>query len=163
MTVNFQELDRVVQATELLPLGGFDMEQVSCGTAGCMIGNYNALVGREPSAFGSQVEVIDGSRIDDWDYFGITNAEYGWLFNDAAIIVSNKSGNYTYWHSPVRTLANVTREQAIARLRKFIAYKRRKHELIHDVKYGVSDGARRAEGNYNFVMLAKADVLALAN
>ena len=58
-------------------------------------------------------------------------------------------------------LSAVSSERAIARLRKFIAYKRRKHDLIHDAKYGVSDKARRAEGNWNFVMLAKHEVVAV--
>lgn len=157
MTINFQRLNDVVKATELLPLGRFDMRAVhkenSCGTAGCMIGNYNAMVGRHPDEFGycygSWGWFASCGKWEDWKHFGISAAEYSWIFSVQAEIGK--------WESAPRDLSRVTREEALGRLRKFIAYKRRKHEMIYDPKYGVKESARRAEGNQCFVMLAVAD------
>lgn len=166
MEPNFERLELVVKATETLPLGLFDMgtvfEHQGCGTAGCMIGNYNALAGRIEQCFGLRDETHP-----DWDHFGVTAAEYCWLFSFGAFDADDGPPLATDWcprsedgDDDTDKMYLVTREQALSRLRKFIAYKRRKHELIHDRKYGVSEAARRAEGNRNFVMLAVKDAAA---
>lgn len=148
MTIQFDKLNDVRRATELLSLGGFNMEEVVCGTAGCLIGNYNALVKRDLYRFAR----------GDWKHFGITKSEYGWLFQDCAI---PKVYLDTDWENKAgRNLRHVSRDEALARLLKFIAYKRRKHELIYDPKYGVRDEARHAEGDQMFAVLAVQDALA---
>lgn len=154
MTINFQRLLDVAKATELLPLGGFMMDEVlyevdesdsSCGTAGCMIGNYNRMVGRDAFSFG------DG--VDDHLYFGISRAEYDFLFAEGDNVFSKIRG---------RVLCKVTRPKALSRLRKFIYFKMHKHEMTYDERYGVSDRGRKAEGNQNFAGRAKAKAAELA-
>lgn len=158
MSVDFDRLNDVVKATELLPLGRFDMGTVVCGTAGCMIGNYNALVSRRAETFGRRAGHMD------WVNFGITEYEYFWLFEAGANRLADEDRLIidlaSNWVVKYNNLDDVPREAALARLRKFIAYKRRKHELIHDEKYGVRDEARRAEGNQLFAVLAVQDALA---
>lgn len=163
MTIQFQRLLDVCRATETLPLGGFDMDEIFCGTAGCMIGNYSALVGRKPGTFG---DVQKG--VLDWEHFGISQMEYTWLFDRVCTrerstyitLVTNwlalcnaRSGGKGY------CIRDIKQREALARLRKFIAYKRRKHAMIHDPKYGVRDEARHAEGNQLFAVLAVQDAL----
>src|SRR3990172_3585323 len=155
MSTNFQALLDVVKATKLLPLQRFDMSEVfyvdlCCGTVGCMIGNYNALVNRGSFQFGS---CGGGKGGGDWDYFGITKEEYFWLFAERA---SDRYELVTNWSNSHLGLKDVTRKQAIARLRKLIYYKLHKHEMCHDQKYGVRDEARRAEGNHGFTVRALA-------
>jgi len=140
---NFQELLDVVKATENLHTDVFDMSEVfilgECGTAGCMIGNYNLMKNRRVHTF------LSG----DQKAFGITRQEYRWLFSDMANIGS--------WNTKHRDLSAVTREQALARLRKFIYYKLHKHEMCYDEKRGVSERSRTLEGNHGFVTLALAE------
>ena len=137
---NFQRLSDVVKATEEVPLGGFSMAHValdkSCGTVGCMIGNYNKLVGRYRYCFGPNADE------PDHEYFGITESEYAWLFCDGT-----EFKLATQWERYGRSLSMVTREQAIARLLKFIAYKLHKSEC-GGMTY---EEMRRAEGDHHFV------------
>jgi hypothetical protein len=146
--VNFVELERVCEATALLPAGDFNMANV-CGSACCMIGNYNAMVGRQTGTFGRFTQ--------DWQHFSISHREYFWLFGTSG----GGRRLATDWARLFADLDDVDRLQAIARLRKFIAYKRRKYELIHDDKFGVSLRSRTMEGNHNFAMLAKSEATAV--
>lgn len=169
MAINFQRLMDVAKATELLPLGVFNMESVclmtypSCGTAGCMIGNYNAMVGRDRHVFSyakGTIQFIAAGQCRDWEHFGLTEAEYQWLFGVCAIVRNHDSNKR--WLSPIRDLSSVTREQALSRLRTFIYYKLRKNEFIIDEKYGVREEARKAEGNHGFAARAVEESLRAA-
>ncbi len=143
---NFQELLDVVKATENLHTNLFRMSFVfepnhhCCGTAGCLIGNYNLMKGREDHPFG------EASK--DYLIFSITRAEYYWLFGANTVVGK--------WFIN-RDLTNVTREQALSRLRKFIYYKLHKHEMCYDEKRGVSERSRTLEGNHGFVVRALAE------
>jgi hypothetical protein len=156
MYPNFQRLLKVVQATEELPLGGFNMGCVvdACGTAGCLIGNYNALVGREPRTFRYNDMVLaclcTAHAPQDYIHFGISKSEYAWLFDGGPQFRRRKLS--TNWSHVVE----VTREQALRRLRKFLYYKLHKHELTYDEREGVSDRGRRAEGDQMFALRAVA-------
>lgn len=148
---NFQRLLDVVRASEELPLGRFDMSVVHgdefrsgkhCGTVGCLIGQYNALAGRERSRF------ADNKGASDWDTFGITEDEYRWLF-DAGVLLNRRYTLQTVWCRCYSNLRLVTREQALARLRKFIYYKLHKAEMTEE-------DARHKEGDHHFVQQAVA-------
>lgn len=137
--MNAARLLDVCRATEEQWLDEFNMDWVCrtdliCGTVGCMIGNYNAMVGRHPGVFGWNVQ--------DWIHFGITEAEYDWLFGPYAEIGK--------WTGKDRDLEEVTKEQALNRLRKFIHYKLRKQQKTEEYM-------RRQEGNHGFVTLAVQD------
>lgn len=144
--IQFQRLLDACKATEELPLGCFRMDVVFCGTAGCVIGNYNALTGRAPSRFGFKDS--SSTPVDDWEFFGISENEYHWLF---------AVGPGFHLLTSYRFLDAVTREQALARLRKFIYYKLHKHEMCYSEKYSVREEARRAEGNQGFAARAKVE------
>lgn len=152
--IQFQRLLDVCKATETLPIGGFDMGTINCGTVGCMIGNYNAMTGRAKLRFGTRY----GRSVDDHDcaHFGITEREYKWLFDLGVYRGCFEEVLKTNWSGPDRDIANVTSAEALRRLRKFIYYKLHKHEMCYDEKYGVKESARRAEGNHCFAMRAKA-------
>ena len=157
MQIQFDRLNDVVLATETLPLGSFNMATIDCGTAGCMIGNYYAFLGRRGSRprFGSDQMV---------QWLGIDKLEFNWLFAEWTYVTDEEcdirlATDWCRGLSAIGQMQEVTQQQAISRLRKFIAYKRRKHELIHDPKYGVKDTARHVEGNHNVVMLAKLEVV----
>jgi hypothetical protein len=150
MTINFQRLLDVVKATEIVPLGGFDMccvnEKYSCRTVGCMIGNYNAMVGRDPHCFGDRQ---NNEEQDDWDYFGITEDEYAWLF------LGSPNHFYFDFDRPRPGLSDITKDMALARLRKFIYYKLHKQEMIYDERGCVTERSRTQEGNHGFASRAK--------
>lgn len=178
MTIQFQRLLDVCRATEELPLGRFWMGAVicrnECGTAGCLIGNYNAMVGRAPGRFGTfevnlNSDVVLDKLPGDWEHFGITTAEYDWLFNEGPVFNEAKTDRRTYdtsygWEIYARAGdANlISRERTLTRLRKFIYYKLHKHEMIHDEKYGVREEARTKEGNHYFATRAVQEAASCA-
>ena len=150
---NFQRLLDVCKATEQQFTTRFDMHEVyskdSCGTVGCMIGNYNVMVDREVDRFSDGWSYQDNRMYEDWEYFGITQYEYNWLFTEG--VVFGRKNYALRYITPRRNLKRVTKEEALSRLRKFIYYKMHKHEMIVDEKYGVREEARQKEGDNNFV------------
>ena len=169
MRPNFQRLLDVIKATENLHTDHFCMLSVfsnqasgyieadpisgpACGTVGCMIGNYNVMTGREADRFGISWSSKSEGEYSDADHFGITELEYDWLFAEMAQFGRG-------WSTPERWLMDVTREQALSRLRKFIYYKMHKHEMCYDEKYGVREESRHAEGNHNFASRAKKEAI----
>lgn len=142
--IEFSRLEDVVRATEEHRLPHFAMNHISiCGSSGCLIGNYQETAGGRCCEFGDEA------------WFGMSLAEYRWLFAAGAVIY--RDGVYTAlflrtdWTTYKGSLKRVTREEALARLKKFLAYKRRKHAALYDERYGVAELARRQEGNWGFV------------
>lgn len=168
--IQFQRLLDVVKATEIQYTTKFNMSWVvcdiaeaegssstECGTVGCLIGNYNLMAGRYSQLFGDWYNPEAESK--DWEYFGITEREYNWLFMMGAEYPDYEppkpASMYRVFYN-LRNLDDVTKEQALARLRKFIYWKLHKEEMLYDDN-GVREEARRAEGNQLFAARAVAE------
>ena len=148
--INFQALLDVVKATETQYTDIFDMGTVfsdshkRCGTAGCMIGNYNLM------------KCISKTRFTEHSKeFGITDHEFTWLFDMGVYLKYTGDGSQPIRILFERDLKEVTKEQALSRLRKFIYYKLHKQEMIYDDQGCVRESARRTEGDH---MIAKRAV-----
>ena len=152
--INFQALLDVVRATEIQYTDKFDMNCIFqmdygfCGTAGCMIGNYNLMKGLT----GCLRSVTFSEHAKE---FGVTKNEFDWLF-DAGVFtrVIDANGARDIWVRFRRDLEEVTKEEALSRLRKFIYYKLHKQEMIYDDRGCVRESARQAEGNHMFAKKA---------
>ena len=141
MKPNYDRLETVIEATEKETLSIFAMNLIYkkfdiCGTAGCLIGNYNEYMNRDRQAFNKYI-AISGRLIKDWDHFAISEIAYDWLFDIGMILRTSYSA------SKIRTLSTTTKEQALSRVRKFIEYFKRKDEIFADL-----ERARRQEGNW---------------
>lgn len=117
MNVNYTELEKVIYATEHLQTNKFTFHIVfecisSCGTVGCLIGNYNCMVDREKRIFGGT----------DYKTFGITAYEYSYLFSPSVF--------FTDENILTRSHKSILQEGAVARVKKFIAYKQAKEDMV---------------------------------
>jgi len=130
MTIDFQGLLNVVKAAENEPnlVMNHWVEDTSCGTTHCMIGAYCS---QTP---GDRL-YLDSEGIPK---LGMT-PPYCHYYEEEAIAerfgITINEATFLFIASPLRkprclTASLLTKEQALAHLRKFIYYKLRKQELI---------------------------------
>lgn len=143
MNIDIQGLLAVAKATEERPqsrfnMGSFLYESPYCGTVCCMIGSFCEAFPEDKLQFTDFVFWLDGVDYNcQSDYlpisirFGITELEARWLFGVF---------NYPLDQRLSRNLAYTSKEQALARLYKFIYYKLHKQEMT------LEEG-RRVSGN----------------
>lgn len=166
--IDFQGLMNVAKANEPVELKNFNMQMFrevnTCGTKGCLIGNFCAeypddILQLKPSCdLHDRVLFNVVEAKDPWvsigNRFNITPSEADWLFGYGSIYIKKHYTSKTpegtvlrrvRHNIKVRALSKVTKEQALARLRKFIYYKLRKQELMEGD--GFSERARYISGN----------------
>lgn len=149
MNIRFDRLETVIEATQRRALPVFLMRTVRddshrCGSAGCLIGNYNVHVKRFRDAYGHHYDANNNER-RDWSHFGITEIAYYWLYDEGMTVILSPFRT----RSNPRTLRNVTKEQAISRVQKFIAYFKRKEEIFSQYyDWRTSEQMRKQEGNW---------------
>lgn len=129
---------------------GFDFPDIvhPCGAYGCLMGN-DAL-----ASF--------NIRATDWDEaheeFGrISGYEYIWDWTEEQYGIRDNSRlcEWLFYWSNNR---GDTREQRVARLRKFIYYVLHKRELLYDDSGAVRETARRTEGDHHVLRAVKSAV-----
>ena len=108
MTINFAALEDMIRINERAPEIKMRTWINECGTHGCLCGNY-ALVRRE-FLCGRGIGFIDLQK-----HLGITGKEFDWLFT------SNPLGARR-----ATSAAALSGQEALARLKKFVAYKKEK-------------------------------------
>ena len=94
----------------------------TCGTIGCLIGTDYAY--RIENC--EDISACTYYKESDLIYYGLTNNEYGWLFD---VIPLGLLLNPAVTSIRIRRLKTTSSEQAIGRLRKFIYYHMKKAEL----------------------------------
>jgi hypothetical protein len=156
MRPDFDRLVQIVTANEADSALKFDMANLigKCNTAGCLIGSYMVAVG-DPKIlwYGRRTEFFLGL----YKSLRISQVEYCWLFNGNPYSHEKAAAELPEFARRMRRdLALVTKDEALGRLRKYIAYKRRKDAMIYD-ENGIREESRRAEGDHGFVLLAAGD------
>lgn len=149
-TGNVQDLFNIATSTERAEnfcMGRWGIK-LSCGFSGCMIGNW--IVQYQPNnvSLGGGILYVGNFEVRAGFYnliaerLQISELEFEWLF------ALNAGSSYNKFAD--RYLER--KEEALARLRKFIYYKLRKRELLGDptTKEGRQqyERARRIEGNH---------------
>lgn len=142
--INIQTLLDILHDAEEQPEHLFKMDILvnSCGTAGCLLGTH----------------AIRRKLLNSWHNFKDINIHFS-NFGKTKINLTDRESHFLFFgHSddglttPNKTIPNpssvdaiqLTQEQAIRRLRKFIYWKMRKSELLENPE------ARTKEGNWNF-------------
>ena len=138
----------------------FDLGFWSCGTHGCLVGNF--CIARP----------TDRLRIDGWKMrcrgvdsnYDMTHVatRFGITFREGSFLFASSERTRGRWGEFVslvhargveRPLAD--REAAIRRVRKFIYWKLKRREFMYDDRGCVREEARRMEGNRNFAAQAR--------
>ena len=116
--INFEALEDMIRINEQATKIRMSTWIHNCGTHGCLCGNY-ALVHRE-FLRGRGLEFIDLRK-----HLGITTREFAWLFTSNPLPHIFIKDNYPLIDraSPAAALSG---QEALARLKKFVAYKRDK-------------------------------------
>jgi hypothetical protein len=130
----------------------FDLNNpvTSCGSAGCLIGNWYFIARRNDKNW-----TFNGVS----DELGITLAEAAFLFSEYDRFPGStyRIPTRNFWQAlggvepglPRPRHGLEARDAAIRRVRKFIFYKLHKRELCYDENGCVRETIRRAEGNHN--------------
>ena len=139
--IDLEGLSKVLDANLDVPESGFDMTVWICGTSECMIGNFISRAkdelywaDSEPCFRGCYGLHAVQKR------FGLTPVECDWLFRGDYGIMFRAP------HCRVPCGNVQPKWKALSRLAKFIAYKRRKGQLLDDY-----ETARRMEGDHMVV------------
>lgn len=145
---NIPNLLRCVRNTEKARGFWFPMHFHDCGSYGCLIGNDAiAHLGLE----GSWYQVIKQLE----NQTGCNNAarwssqEYGFP------LLGNRVFDWLFYMGNGR---GDTKEQRLARLRKFIYYVLHKRELLYDDSGRIRETARRSEGDHHVLRAVKSAV-----
>lgn len=160
-----QALLDLCRANEEAPgfhLGGWTH---SCGTYGCLVGNFclsHPLDDLQLDYLGHPfLEGVSNSMRGAAARFGITDAEAMWLFaycnfdrNKFGFIRQMGVGGFQLGDMRQQD----DRASAINRVRKLIAYKVRKRLLWFDDRGCIKECARRAEGDHNVMAAVLEDV-----
>ena len=146
--IDFQGLLNVLHAAEQHP--NLNMQAWRCGTSHCMIGAFCAYNPHDilqlEEAHGDLSPIIDNLLPEQSiaQRFGITEKEVRYLFID------NPLHYCPYRNVPSeRSATLLSKEQALARLRKFIYYKLHKQEISTEV-------ARTIPGRSSALLAANA-------
>ena len=116
--INFEALEDMIRVNEQAPEIHMDTWINRCGTHGCLCGNY-ALVRRE-FLCGRGIAYINLRK-----HLGITKKEFKWLFTANPLTRVCHSSPYLLSHR-APSAAALSGPEALARLKKFVAYKRDK-------------------------------------
>lgn len=154
MAIDFQGLLNVASATERNP--NVDMMSWDCGTTQCMIGSFCSEHKDDDLKLVESVRLFSiafvprlGSQFD-FDAvaarFGITHDEATWIFGHEPDCLWRSRERRS---NPPPVAAHLEKEDALARLRKFIYYKLKKQEMV--VEEGrnkrLIDAGRHVSGN----------------
>lgn len=166
MSVNFLALEQLVEANERAP--GFDLSSWSCGTFGCLVGNFCIAHPADALALNGVHDLIyRGEAYENFSAaaarFGLSDRESIFLFspmNDGAAPDSYVYPEFfcelsTSWIYGDRDTDD--RHAAINRVRKFIAYKRKKAAI-----FASGELARRQEGDWMVVRHAQEELARVA-
>lgn len=157
-SVNIAALERLIVNNEKAPKFNLGRWVEPCGTYGCLVGNDLIAIG--------QCDVLVSMNIFDYvkKTYGLTGKYAGFLFC-----------NSNYKRTPRGFIKNnimvgrlamgvprdfTDRHAAINRVRKFVAYVRKKRALIYDEHGRVRESARRTEGDLMILRSAKAEAAA---
>ena len=116
--INFEALEDMIRINEQAPKIQMGSWIHNCGTHGCLCGNY-ALVHQE-FLCGPGVASITLQK-----HLGITSDEFDWLFTSYPLRRDCYSPPYLFRRRSVPAVA-LSGPKALARLKKFVAYKREK-------------------------------------
>lgn len=161
--IDIDSLFKMIRYAEETPDEDFSMNHWinECGTAGCMCGTFLIREKR----IRNDVNIEDQAMCLR-NEFGLSKFEFGFLFTSLSQVFNNAvdwdcdcevctkvNGLPVNKYNKVNGLYKrnafaLTKQQAISRLRKFIAYKIRKSQLLNDPQ------ARLKEGNWNLVLEA---------
>lgn len=172
-----QRMFDLVRANEEAP--GFDLRHWfsdgvphagrSCGTVGCLAGNYELRLRRAGDSMygpGQHPPYCDYGTVAR--HFGITTAESYFLFSPwnlarwrygiyygerAGILAATPRFGMITPHERIKGVVSEERDcedrqAAIGRVRKFIYYKLHKREMLYDADGRVRETIRRAEGDH---------------
>lgn len=157
--VDYQSLMDLCTANEEAPgfdLGSWFSRHESCGTVGCLVGNYAlSRLGTDEILCAGVVNsfsflLVDYTFQDIAARFGLSDKESEWLF--ASCNFPRREGfglvldSITHGDS-IGGRSQGDRHAAIARVRKLIYYKLRKRELLYEEDGRLRESARRTEGN----------------
>jgi len=145
---------------------------VSCGSGGCLLGEYALSRDNEytrsltrfhwihshaMAGVGTVHTMLHGMR-DPADFFGLSIGEIQFLFyNHVGAHVATGVGHQQHRAPNAMNAISLTPAEAIRRLRKFLYYKMRKSELLSDY-----DAAKRHEGNSMFCRVTDAELATVA-
>ena len=145
--IKLDELSAILDSNLDVPSVQFDMRTWHCGTSGCMIGND--AIKRESSPFklyfryGLHADLFgrsSGKSLNDFSdasrELGMTELQFKWLFGGDDTPVVGVGFRCKIGQNDQQ------KPKALARLAKFILYKRRKREAWADF-----EAARRIEGD----------------
>ena len=118
MSINFAALEDMIRINEQAPKIQMDSWIHNCGTHGCLCGNY-ALVHQE-FLCGPGVASITLEK-----HLGITGNEFNWLFTANPLARVSHSPPYLFRRRSCPAAA-LSGPEALARLKKFVAYKKEK-------------------------------------
>ena len=119
MTINFAALEDMIRINERAPEIEMSGWINKCGTHGCLCGNY-ALVRREFLCGHSGI-----ASINLQEHLGITDGEFMWLFTSNPLRQDCNAPPYVFSRRSVPAAA-LSGPDALARLKKFVAYKKEK-------------------------------------
>lgn len=121
-----------------------------CQTHGCLVGNFVLARQCDTLTLNTLNRTLCAFQAIA-RRFEITFNESSFLFN-MEDVVRDKFGRYV--HGRLRPMKD--REAAIRRVRKFIYWKLKRREFMHEPDGRVRESARRLEGDHNFAAQALA-------